>query len=117
MSAIIMDGTALAKRIKSNIRKWTNSLFYVPGLAVVMVGNDLASETYVAGKIKDCGECGFYSEKYIFDKDTCEENLIDLIKQLNTRRNIHGILLTWQITLYIAAEGPCHALRPELCGY
>ena len=52
MSAIIMDGTALAKRIKSNIRKGTNSLFYVPGLAVVMVGNDLASETYVAGKIK-----------------------------------------------------------------
>ena len=93
MSAIIMDGTALAKRIKSNIRKWTNSLFYVPGLAVVMVGNDLASESYVAGKIKDCGECGFYSEKYIFDKDTCEENLIDLIKQLNTRRNIHGILV------------------------
>lgn len=93
MSAIIMNGSALAKRIKSDIRKWTGSLSYVPGLAVVMVGNNPASEAYVAGKIKDCGECGFYSEKYIFAGDASEENLIDLIKQLNTRRDIHGILV------------------------
>ena len=75
MSAVIMDGVALAKRIKTNIREWSEKLPYVPHLAVIMVGDNPASRTYISGKIRDCSECGFESHVHFFTDRTTENEL------------------------------------------
>ena len=113
MSAVIMDGRALAKRIKTNIRKWTNGLSFTPGLAVVMVGNDPASQTYVAGKVRDCDECGFHSEKYIFTDDAEEKDILAIINQLNIEPNIHGILVQLPLPAGINRRRIINAIDPK----
>lgn len=64
MAAIVMDGKALAAKVKERVRRQVEQLDIKPGLAVVLVGDDPASRVYVNGKKKDCGECGIYSEEY-----------------------------------------------------
>ena len=67
MSAVRMDGKALSAKVRSSILAETEELKkkgVTPGLAVIIVGNDPASEIYVRNKEKACAECGFYSEKY-----------------------------------------------------
>ena len=58
MAAIVMDGKALAAKVKERVRRQVEQLDIKPGLAVVLVGDDPASRVYVNGKKKDCGECG-----------------------------------------------------------
>ena len=64
MSAVIMDGKALAAKVKDQVRGQVEGMEQKPGLAVVLVGDNPASRVYVNGKKKDCGECGIYSEEY-----------------------------------------------------
>ena len=61
MAATIMDGKALAAKVKEEVRQQTAQMGRKPGLAVVLVGDDPASRVYVNGKKRDCGECGIYS--------------------------------------------------------
>ena len=62
MAAVVMDGKALAAKVKEEVRAQVERMERKPGLAVVLVGDDPASRVYVNGKKKDCGECGIYSE-------------------------------------------------------
>ena len=64
MSAVMMDGKALAAKVKEGVRNQVEAFRSRPGLAVVLVGDDPASRVYVNGKKKDCAECGIYSEEY-----------------------------------------------------
>ena len=90
-----MDGKALSAKVRSSILAETEELKkkgVTPGLAVIIVGNDPASEIYVRNKEKACAECGFYSEKYALPAETSQEELLGLIGQLNQSPQISGIL-------------------------
>lgn len=94
--ATIMDGKALAQRIKADISVQTEILRrrgIVPGLAVVLVGDDIASAIYVKNKKKDCSECGIESYEYLLPTGVTQKKLIDLVHSLNQDPKVHGILV------------------------
>lgn len=93
MAAIRIDGTELAKKVKTGVRKEAALLSRRPGLAVIIVGDDPASRVYVNSKRKDCEECGFYSEEYALLPSASQEDLLELIDVLNQREDIDGILV------------------------
>lgn len=93
MSAKILDGKALAAKIKARIADEVKTMASRPGLAVILVGDNPASRVYVTSKRKDCEECGFYSEEYTMPNDAKPKQLLELIAQLNRRAEIDGILV------------------------
>lgn len=93
MAATKIDGTALAAKLKEQVREEAAALPRKPGLAVIIVGDNPASRVYVNSKRKDCGECGFYSEEYALLASTSQEELLELIGELNRRPDIDGILV------------------------
>jgi len=97
MSAQIIDGKAFAanvrKQVAQNTTRLKNDHNLVPGLAVVLVGEDPASEVYVRSKGKMTVEVGMNSYEHKLDKDTSEQVLLDLIDDLNNDPSVHGILV------------------------
>jgi methylenetetrahydrofolate dehydrogenase (NADP+)/methenyltetrahydrofolate cyclohydrolase len=93
MAASIIDGNAIAKQIRDEIKAKLDACASKPGLAVVQVGENPASTRYVSHKQKDCKEVGIYSEKHHLPETVSEKELIDLIQKLNAQANIHGILV------------------------
>ena len=93
MSAVLLDGRAMATRIREDIKKQIAVLPSLPGLAVLLVGDDPASHLYVDLKEKACQEVGIRFEKQIYPADVSEEILIKNILEWNARLDIHGILL------------------------
>ena len=89
----LLDGKALAEKVKERVRLEAAKLPRRPGLAVVLVGDDPASRVYVTSKRKDCEECGFYSEEYALPAATTQKHLLDLVGELNGRADIDGILV------------------------
>lgn len=93
---MIINGKELAKQIRSDLKKEADELRedgIIPKLAVIMVGNDKASEVYVRNKSKACNEVGIEFEEFLKDENTTQEELIELIDELNKREDIDGILL------------------------
>ena len=93
---MIINGKELAKHIRSDLKKEAEVLRedgIIPKLAVIMVGNDKASEVYVRNKSKACNEVGIEFEEFLKDENTTQEELIELIDELNKREDIDGILL------------------------
>ena len=91
----IIDGKAVSKAVRERVAKETAALRgrgIVPGLAVIIVGEDPASQVYVRNKEKACEEVGFYSEKFALPESTTQEELNALVKELNNRKDINGIL-------------------------
>ena len=91
--ATIIDGKALAAKVKAGVAQEAKSLERQPGLAVILVGNNPASRTYVTSKEKDCQDCGFLSFEYKLPEETQEEELLGLIEQLNNDPKVDGILV------------------------
>lgn len=94
--AIIMDGKALSKKIREQIREEVEQLkekHIFPKLAVIMVGQDPASKVYVRNKSKACLDTGIAYEEFLLNENTNMEELLNVIKDLNARKDIHGILL------------------------
>lgn len=95
--AILIDGKAVAAAVnEENARicaELTDRYGMPPGLAVVLVGDNPASQVYVASKVRKCGELGIYSEKIVLPNDTAQETLLDVIGRLNGDPRIHGILV------------------------
>src|SRR6266436_3155450 len=96
MPAIILDGTKIAQEIRSEVAAEVKTMAAAgvrPGLAVVLVGHNPASEIYVRGKVKSCEEVGIYSEKLTPPETISTQELLELILQLNRRDEIDGILV------------------------
>ncbi len=93
MAATLIDGKALAAKVKGAVRQEAAQLPRKPGLAVILVGDDPASRIYVTSKRKDCEECGFYSEEYALPAETTQRELLELVAGLNARADIDGILV------------------------
>lgn len=94
--ANIIDGKLLASKIMKKLKEEVNSLKQEeiwPKLAVIMVGNDKASEVYVRNKSKACNEVGIEFEEFILKEDITMQQLLAIIEKLNNRKDIHGILL------------------------
>lgn len=113
MPAIVIDGKALAAKIKGTMKEQAKTLSRKPGLAVILVGEDSASRVYVNGKRKDCEECGFYSEEYALPESTSQQELLELVETLNSRDNIDGILVQLPLPKAIDEEAVLLAISPE----
>lgn len=91
----LIDGKAVSLQVKQQVKQECDKLKtkgVTPGLAVIIVGDDPASQVYVRNKEKACEECGFYSVKYALDADTTQDELNALIDKLNKDEKINGIL-------------------------
>lgn len=94
--AIIIDGKALAKKIREQLKVECDGLKtnkIIPKLAVIMVGDNSASKVYVKNKSKACEEIGIKYEEHLLSENIKQEELIDLIKKLNQDESVNGILL------------------------
>ena len=114
--AEIIDGKLVAARLREEIRSETASLKAsgrAPGLAVILVGEDPASQVYVKNKEKACAEVGFYSEKYLLPENTSEDDLIALIKKLNADSNIDGILVQSPVPKHINYSNIIDTIDPS----
>ena len=114
--AKIIDGKAISAAIRAEIAQET-ALFkqqngFAPGLAVIIVGNDPASQVYVRNKHRACEEVGFYSEGYELPADTDEAALLALIDRLNRDDKIHGILVQLPLPRHLDAEKILLAIDP-----
>lgn len=93
---MIINGKELAQKIRAELKQEVEELRkkgIIPKLAVIMVGDNKASEVYVRNKSKACNELGIEFEEFLRDESTTQEELIRLIDELNQRKDIHGILL------------------------
>ena len=93
--AQIIDGKAVSRAVRARVAQETLALKeqgVTPGLAVILVGEDPASQVYVRNKEKACAEVGFYSEKYTLPADTTQAQLNALVDELNAKKEITGIL-------------------------
>lgn len=117
MTARIMNGKEIAQTIREELKEKVAQLEanhgMKPGLAVVLVGEDPASQTYVGGKAKACAEVGFYSEVIRLPASTSQEALLSIIDDLNKNTNIHGILVQLPLPKHIAETSVIEAISPE----
>lgn len=116
MAAKIIDGKKTSAKLRAGIHEKVEALKacgITPGLAVVIVGNDPASRVYVNNKKKACAECGIYSEEYALPEETTEEALLALVRELNERPDIHGILVQLPLPKHISEDKVILTIRPE----
>uniref|UniRef100_A0A7V3RI07 Bifunctional protein FolD n=1 Tax=candidate division WOR-3 bacterium TaxID=2052148 RepID=A0A7V3RI07_UNCW3 len=115
--AKILSGTELAEKMRQEMKEEISMLKerhnLVPGLAVILVGDNPASISYVKGKEKACAEVGIMSREYKFDANYKEEELLRLIKDLNNDPSIHGILVQLPLPEHINEERVLYAINPE----
>jgi len=113
----IIDGNKIAQDIRNEVRQSAISLKeqkgIVPGLAVVLVGEDSASQVYVGRKAKACAEVGFLSREYKLPAETDEEKLLKVIRKLNRDKLIHGILVQLPLPKHISTEKIIAAIDPH----
>ena len=111
-----MDGKALSAKVRGEILEKARALTAAgtrPGLAVILVGEDPASQVYVRNKEKACAECGFYSEKYVLPAETSQQALLELVEELGRNPSIHGILCQLPLPAHISEQAVIAAIPPE----
>ncbi|MDR2167054.1 MAG: bifunctional methylenetetrahydrofolate dehydrogenase/methenyltetrahydrofolate cyclohydrolase FolD [Clostridiales bacterium] len=111
--AKILDGKALAAIVKQEVKEEIAGLGIVPGLAVVIVGDDAASRVYVNNKKRDCVDCGIKGEEFALAADAGQERLLELIHELNARPDIHGILVQMPLPRGFCEQSVIAAIAPE----
>ncbi len=117
MSAQIIDGKAMAKEVREEVAEGVRALVEksgkAPGLAVVLVGEDPASQTYVRNKGRAAEKCGMYSRQENRAADITQEELIALVDELNDDPDIHGILVQLPLPKHLDATAVNDRIRPE----
>lgn len=116
MPATILDGTKIAAQIKAEVGEEVKELTAAglrPGLAVVLAGNNPASEIYVRNKVKTCEQLGIYSEKHTPPASVTTTELLALIDDLNRRDEIDGILVQLPLPKQVDAKKVLLAVSPE----
>jgi methylenetetrahydrofolate dehydrogenase (NADP+)/methenyltetrahydrofolate cyclohydrolase len=115
--AHIIDGKAAAQAVRAEVREGVARFHQQhdmqPGLATVLVGADPASATYVRMKRNACVECGISSIAHELPADVTEANLLALVRDLNARRDAHGILVQLPLPAHIRADVIIDAIRPD----
>ena len=114
-SAQLIDGVALSKQLRLNVTERARALRargITPGLAVVLVGDNPASQVYVRNKVKGCEDCGFHSVLEKYDANLSEAELLAHIARLNADPSIHGILVQLPVPKHIDANKVIEAISP-----
>lgn len=115
--AQLIDGKKLAEDVVSTVKTETEKLVaatgIVPGIAVVIVGEDPASQVYVASKSKKAKECGFHSVQHDLPETASEQELLDLIESLNKDPAIHGILVQLPLPKHIDSGRVIQTISPN----
>ena len=113
----ILDGKTVATAAKKTIGEQTvlfkKDTGTTPHLAAILIGNDGASETYVANKIKSCAEVGFKSTLHRFDAKAPQNEITDTIKKLNADNTVHGILVQLPLPKHIKESEIINLINPE----
>ena len=114
---MIIDGKAIAARVRAEVAQAVREIEAKagvrPGLALIRVGNDPASEVYVRGKVKACQETGMAGFEHILPESTSQAELLALIAKLNADPAVHGILVQLPLPKQISAEAALDALAPQ----
>lgn len=116
MGAVIVQGKEVAQSIRAKLASEVAELKkqgITPGLAVVLVGDDPASQSYVRGKAKGCEEVGIASEVITADASITEEELLAIIQQLNENPNVNGILVQLPLPKHISETAVIEAIHPD----
>lgn len=112
-----IDGNHVKKTFLEDIQKeilsLKTSLKKVPGLAVILVGDDPASRVYVSSKKRTCENLGMNSFEYLFSNDVSENELVDCIHELNQNSDVHGILLQMPLPKHLNADQLLHLISPD----
>ena len=114
--AVIIDGKELARKTRSNLKIDCEELKkkgIIPKLAVILVGDDKASKVYVRNKNKACEDVGIEFEEHILETEITQKQLIDLIEELNNRKDINGILLQSPIPAHLDINEAFRKIAPE----
>lgn len=114
--AKLLMGKEVSARIKAELKTEVESLKkqgITPGLAVIIVGEDPASQVYVRNKERACEECSIYSEKYALPEETTQEKLLELIDKLNKKNDISGILVQLPVPKHIDEKTVINAIDPK----
>jgi methylenetetrahydrofolate dehydrogenase (NADP+)/methenyltetrahydrofolate cyclohydrolase len=104
MEAQIIDGKLIAEKVRTEIKAKVAQLDPKPGLAVVLVGDDPASESYVKGKEKACNEVGFVSKKIVLSKNISQLELMNVVDELNCDPDIHGFIVQLPLPKHLDAK-------------
>ncbi|MDX4067391.1 bifunctional methylenetetrahydrofolate dehydrogenase/methenyltetrahydrofolate cyclohydrolase FolD [Aliarcobacter skirrowii] len=113
---ILLDGKALSAKIKEEVKEEVSSIVkeknITPGLAVILVGNDAASATYVANKAKACKDAGIYSVVHEMPDSITQEELLDTINMMNNNPKLDGILVQLPLPKHIDTTTVLEAINP-----
>jgi len=116
-TAHLIDGKLISKQVRQDVASYVDSLKEVnkraPGLAVVLVGSDPASQVYVANKRKACDEVGFVSRSFDLPATATQEELIDLVDELNNDPEIDGILVQLPLPAGLNSEAILERIHPH----
>ena len=113
MSAELLNGSRLAQRTRTQIRKKLKKLTFTPGLVVVQVGDDPASTLYIKHKQRDCEKVHFHSEVHRLPATISQKSLIEHVETLNERTDIHGILVQMPLPEDIDKEAVIDTIAPH----
>ena len=116
MTARLIDGIALSQQLREQVAARTQALHLhgvQPGLAVILVGDNPASQVYVRNKVKACEEAGFHSDLERYDASLSQPALLEHIARLNLDEQIHGILVQLPLPDHIDAQRVIEAISPE----
>jgi methylenetetrahydrofolate dehydrogenase (NADP+)/methenyltetrahydrofolate cyclohydrolase len=115
VAAIVLDGNKIGSEIRAELALEVKTMAAAgmrPGLAVVLVGHNPASEVYVRGKVKSCAEVGIYSEQHTPSETASTEELLELVADLNRRDEIDGILVQLPLPAHVDAKKVLMAVDP-----
>ena len=116
MTAIRIDGKAMAEVVRNEVAEGVARLKadhgITPGLAVVLVGEDPASQVYVRNKVKQTEACGMRSFHHVLDRETSRDQLMTLIDRLNTDDQVHGILVQLPLPDHLNSKDVIEAIEP-----
>jgi len=114
---MIIDGKAIAAKVRAEVALAVKEIEaragVTPGLALIRLGNDPASEVYVRGKVKACQETGMGGFEHILPEATPEEDLLALVRELNVNPHVHGVLVQLPLPKHISSEEVLDALAPQ----
>lgn len=112
---MIIDGKKIAQSVLESVKKDAEKLNgkgVTPGLAVIMVGNNQASKTYVRNKKMACEKAGIKSEEYLLPEDASEKEILNLIDKLNATKEVSGILVQLPLPPHLDSKTICERISP-----
>ncbi len=115
MTAQLLDGVALGQKLRAGFKLKADELAAQgvrPGLAVILVGEDAASQIYVRNKVNACAQAGIHSERYAYALDVAPQVVFDKIAELNADPKIHGILVQLPLPKHFDADAVLEAIAP-----